>query len=371
MEAELKEFLSSSCSVYLKSVTACILPFVQVTAIIMNIFHVITFSKWKNPLYRYLRATATVDTIWLVLYFAFTQTICNNNPYVILNYWYRIFQLLVIYLIKVIDMASALINIQIAYDRYFILTKGYIKKKINLRLFLYFLVASVFYTPSILLIKIYKIEKCYNCTIFYANNTKHNMTQDLYFAYLSEFFQKHTSLKYILTSMNYLVALIILVVIIALNVLIYKQSKKSKEKIIFKVKMEAVDLVVGADNDLEIDADDQNPTKNLTKERVHVNDRITLMVIWISCLFVVDQLFSIIIPNLVYLAIGNSWRIYLKSFVILLFFRLISSLLNTVFYCFYYNKYRQFLKTNLLILVCVLFFLPSLVSSFFVLLKYF
>ena len=355
MEGELNAFLSGSCGTALQILTTCILPFFQITAIIMDIFNATIFAKWKNPLYRYLSANATVDTIWILLYFAFTQIVCKNNPNFILTFQAQVFLLFILYMIRVVNMISSLINTQIAFDRYFILTKGYIKKSIKTRLLIFFLISSAFYVPFIFLFTIYRVEICQNCT----DSASQNVTQYYYFAHYSEFFQKHLLSKQILASMNFMSTLIFLVMMIVLNSLLYKNFKHTEVNKAIKLKTYHIN-------------DENNPFQPsiITTEQLN-NTRMTLMVFWILCLFIFNQLLTVIVPSLVFLSFNDGFRLHLRSFVLFLLFRPISSILNTIFYCIYYNKYRQVLKSNLIILVGVLIFVPCFITAILALHSYF
>ena len=268
MDAELDEFLSVSCSYTYKLFKIAALPVIQTFAIILNIFSAHTFAKWKNPFYKCLSASAFVEVIWLVLYFAFTQTICENNPNYILTFGFQFFQLLLTYLIRAVSMTSILINIQIASDRFFILTKEYIantiKKHFKLKIFTFFLISLLFYTPSALVLKIHKIEKCENCTLFINDSSK-----CFYYTYFSEFFQKNAKLKYFIASMNCLINLIFLLIMIVLNALLYRCFKKFTQ---FKI-----------DRCLEFEFEESEESS------VYENYQITFMVIWISCMFIPSQ----------------------------------------------------------------------------------
>ena len=341
MEVELEAALSKSCDNLIHALVEYILPFIQLVAIIISCFNAFSFIQWKNRLYRYLCANATVDTIWLVLYFGLSQTIYIKDQKIILSLSFQYFQLLIPYLIRVVGMVSALIKIQIAFDRYFILTKGYIKGKIRIRLLVFFLISITFFVTNFLILKVYKIENCSNCTLF---NDLDKQNSSLYFAYFNEFVQIHVEIKFIYALVQHLAILIYLIIIIVLNVLFYKKFKKSKLITNYKLKISYLNYDDKSDeNNMElVDLNSVSLAKS-----IYGHSRITLMVFWISSLFIVDQLIATVIPTVAVLLFEVKPRL-LKSLVIIL--RSIFSILNTVFYYRYYNQYRKILKSNLTII---------------------
>ena len=182
MEAEFQQYFTSSCSTVLHSAITYVIPILQLAAIVINLFNAVVFKQWKSPLYRYLSVNSTVDAVWLILYFGFIQTICKSGHSFVFTFALQLIQLLTLYFARVIGMTSALISIQIAFDRFVIVTKGYIRKKNRIRIVIFFLVSFAFYTPMFSCVNIYQIENCTNCTYF-DNSTK----KYFYFTYYSEF----------------------------------------------------------------------------------------------------------------------------------------------------------------------------------------
>ena len=351
MEAELTEYASNSCDNFLYLLVAYVLPFLQVVAMILNSFNAFLFAQWKNPLYRYLCANSTVDTIWLVLSFSLNQTVCTKDINVIVSISFQYFQLLIPYLIRVVGMVSALIKIQIAFDRYFILTKGYIKGKIQIRLIrllAFFLISIAFFATNFLIFKVYKIEKCTNCTIFDDMNKNESY---IYFAYFTEFVQKHVEIKFIYALVQYMSILICVIIIIILNVLLYNNFQISKAITNYKLTVK----YYNNENSMEL-FDCQS---DANAKKIYKHNRITLMVFWISSLFIIDQILTIMITTM---AFNINQRLF-KSLINIL--HSIISILNTFFYYKYYNEYRKILKSSLKTTVIILLFFSSVITGIF------
>ena len=355
MEAEFDLYYSSSCGKILHSVITYVLPVLQLPVIVVNLFSASVFSKWRNPLYRYLSINSTVDTIWLVLYFGLTQTICKNagNNF-FFTYQFQLIQLLTLYLARVVSMTSALISIQIAFDRFVIVTKGYIRKKNKMRIIAFSLVSFAFYGQMFIILKIFKIEKCFNCTSEDLNNS--TKKQDFYFTFFSEIFQNHIEIKHLTALLHYLLTFTFISIMITLNVLIYKKYKKSKATTNFTLRVR----YYNNEDNLEI----EETSENQLRSKVYEDNRITLMVFWISCVFIVDQIISSIVPTIAFVLNGDRFTLHLNSFAFTVFFRSIFSILNTLFYYIFYHEYRKILKKNLMPLAVLIILSTSMIIFF-------
>ena len=323
MEVEFKFCFSSSCDNVLHSVITYILPILQLTAFVMNLFNAVLFPKWKNPLNRYLSVNSCVDAIWLILHFSFIQTIFKSGNGFVFTFPFQLLQILTLYLTRVADMISALINIQIAFDRFVFVTKGHIQKNNKMRLITFFLVSFAFYTPIVSFVHIYQIENCNKLSL--DNKT-------LFLTYFSEFTKNHIEIKYFLTSLHYVLTFANLAVMVVLNVLIYKNYKQSKSTTNYTLRVR----YFNNEDNSEFDEACENQSTNKESE----DNRITLMIFRISCIFIADQFFSIVVSTVGYVANGNKIRTYMISLVFFVLYRSISSILNTVFYYFFYREYR-------------------------------
>ena len=155
-------------------------------------------------------------------------------------------------------------------------------------------------------------------------------------------------------SMHYFLTFVYLAVMIVLNLLIYKKYKLSRTTTNFIIRVKYFN-----DNDnLEIEEDNESRLIS----QVYEDNRITLMVIWISCVFIVDHLLSILVPTIAFIAFGKRFRTYLKVSAFVVLFRSISSILNTLFYYIFYHKYRKIMKKNFSLLVFVIIFTTLLVT---------
>ena len=352
MESEFQQYFNSSCGTVLHSAITYVIPILQLAAIVINLFNATVFKQWKNPLYRYLSVNSTVVAVWLILYFGFAQSICINSHDVVFTFAFQLIQFLTLYFARVIGMTSALINIQISFDRFVILTEGFIRKNNKIRIIIFIMASFAFYTPMYFIVHIYQIEKCTNCSNLDTNNSTREY---FFFAYFSEFIQKHVEIKQFVASLQFLLTLTYLSIMIVLNVLIYKKYKSSKSTTNYTLRVKFY-------NNSEYSSDLNISSNTLLTCKAYENNRITLMVFWISCVFIVDQVFSIVVPTIAFVAYGNRFRPYFKSLVFILLFRSVSSILNTLFYYIFYHEYRKIMKQNLALLMFLIIFTTSVIT---------
>ena len=349
MEAEFQSYFTSSCGTVLHSAITYVIPIFELAAIVINLFNAAVFSKWKNPFYRNLSVNSSVDAILFILYFGFTQTICKSGHSFVFTFEFQLAQILTLYSTRVIGLTSALINIQIGFDRFKLVTKRHIQKNSKMRLILFFLISFGFYTPMYFIVHIYQIEKCTNCTI---NDTNNSTGQYFYFTYFSEFIQKHDEIKHFAALVHYTLSFAYLAVMIVLNVLIYKKyiSSKSITNDALRVRY------LNNEDNLEF----EDPNENQSGSNVYEENRVTLMVFWISCVIIVEHFLSMAVPTIAFVAYGNKFRIYLRSLAVIVLFRSISSFMKTLFYYIFYLEYNKMLKKNYRLLAFVIFFSTSL-----------
>ena len=148
----------------------------------------------------------------------------------------------------------------------------------------------------------------------------------IYFAYFTEFVQKHVEIKFIYALVQYMSILICVIIIIILNVLLYNNFQISKAITNYKLTVK----YYNNENSMEL-FDCQS---DANAKKIYKHNRITLMVFWISSLFIIDQILTIMITTM---AFNINQRLF-KSLINIL--HSIISILNTFFYYKYYNEYR-------------------------------
>ena len=357
---ELKSLLSSTCNDLLRIATAYIIPIFQLTAFIINILNTSILISWANPLHRYLSVYSMAETFLSVLYTTFTRTLCSRDPETILTYRFQFFKLCAkFYLIGVIRLISSLVNIQIAIDRYFITFRGFnSNKKIKGRVLVFVLVSLIFFLPNLIFNKIYKVEKTdnntYNIVSNDANATLTSNSTHFYIVSLTENALNNKNIQIALVILEYSITFINALIMIVMNVLIYKSFKKSQKLIGFIIRERKSKKT-------------QTNSNGAIEERFNNNNnnesnRLTTMVVWISCVFMLDQILAAFTITFSFF-FGRRSFIHLTSIAIFFFFRSIFSLSNAVFYYKFYHKYRLIIKrclfliSFLIILTIVIFFM--------------
>jgi hypothetical protein len=390
LEDEIKRILNSVCDDKLKVLTEYVIPVFQITAILLNIFNAITLSSWKKA--RCLSISAIVDSTQFFIHFLITQSFCLNDPNLVFKYSYQLYQLYVrSYLSRVVTMISSLINIQIAVDRYYIIKNGYNLKSIKGRLLLFVVFSLIFYSPNLLLIKIYELDNVsidYNFSIY--NEYYGDVLTKYYVSFFTEFAQSRQELKIGVLVLQYLGTMIYLAVMITFNVLIFKDFKKSQK--IYKNLLARLNQKTtsdkdrssknceifinsnemnnkkdsGDDNQLKETIIDQNGhttldnrnngTSNNNKIDSQYKVRMKLLINWISCVFIIDQILTSF-GSTTYFFFQSSSLIQGNVLTVTLFLRSVFSISNIVFYSIFYKSYRKTLITFswLLVLFAIVF----------------
>jgi hypothetical protein len=349
MEDEFQRIISQKCGGYLTFFIEYLIPIIAVVCIISNIFNAIVFFLSKEyskiPVYRYLTANSITDAILFVFYIASIQPLCNRHINKIYSYSYQLFHLLIsLYLARVFGMISTFINIQIAYDRLvYIKNMGHLKKYQNKSIkgyiIFFILISAIFYTPNILFNKIYKIERFDNIS---RNVEDTEETSTLYILYFSEIVQRCLSLKILILMQNF-ITILYLIIMTVINLIIYNRFRNLFNKTVqFKVR-----YFSNNQQKLKIICNDENlePLK-CNEIKVNENNRLTIMVIWISSVFIVDQT-VLGFGHSVYFFYERRSRAHLTTLVVTLIFRTLCSISNSIFYYLYIQEYRKVVKSIL------------------------
>ena len=385
IEDEIKRILNSVCDDKLKTFTEYVIPVFQITAILLNIFNAITLSSWKKA--RCLSLSAIVDSAQFFIHFLITQSFCLNDPHTIFRYSYQLYQLYIrSYLSRVVTMISSLINIQIAIDRYYIIKNGYNLKSIKGRLLLFVIFSLLFYSPNLLLIKIYEIDKVSiddNSTI--KSNGDNGDIFKYYVSFFTEFAQTRPELKIGVLILQHLGTLVYLAVMITFNVLIFKDFKKSQEiynNLLARLNQKTTsekekssrncEIIIGStersnkkenEDGIKETRLDQNGNTEVENGKNQSNGknsqykvRMKLLINWISCVFIIDQILTSF-GSTTYFFFQSSSLIQGNVLTVTLFLRSIFSISNVVFYSIFYKSYRKTLITFswLLVLFALVF----------------
>ncbi len=371
MEEDMIPLLISTCNRPLSFTVEYILPLIQLIAVIANIFNASIFSSPKKPLYKHLRANSILDSIIFIILMIHTHLLCKRTAHIVLTYWYQFYYLFVkFYILRVFMMLSSILKIQIAINRYLITTDQYYNRRFKTRVVVFFLFSMLFFLPNIISNKIYKIQVYGNHSyqIVSGQNFEegvflNNDTQDsyLYTVYLTEFVYQRKELQIILVFIQNVISIIFSIIVILLNIQIYRKYSKSIEiqnrnyQSILIVKFERntnrTECTLSG-NAITIQ-ENNNSTSNLIKK-----DKIKLMAIWTSCFYIIDEVLKSLFNTLDFTIKRRSF-IHLTCIALILFLETILSLSNTAFYFIFYQNYRQIVKQFWLL---ILFYLIIIVS---------
>ena len=345
--AFLDEILPPNCNVGLQFTVKYINPTVHVIAICVHFLNAFLFFSTKSKLYKCLTANSIVDSIFFALSIFANQSLCSNKQSIIFDYWHRFNELYFrIYLLRVFNMLSSLINLKIAYDRYKAFKSSkkmslFINKKdwsVTRDIVIMIFASVVFYTPNIIFNKINKIEIS---SLLKLNETSNNTcienmlkcsphTPNIFF--LSFKIQKEIEIT--ISSLQICAIILCLAFMITLNILIYKHHKAAN-KIEFRFEIRRLN---GNTVKLSVEKRESTALKH-AMDMMKANNKITKMVIWISCVFCGQQILiaSSIIANI----FQKNSEFYL-AFIFLIYTLL--SLSYTFFYYLYYKKYREIIN---------------------------
>ena len=348
MNAEIELVMFQNCSNILQRITSYVLPYIQLTAIIASILNAVFFKSWKSPLYRYFYVNSLTEVLLLILQFLSTQTFCSKNLGLILTNWFQYYHFYgLTYLSAVVFRLIGLISIQIASDRYFIIRNGFTKKQIQGRMMIFILISFALYLPNLGFYEISKVQLMNNSdeTIFLQQNA--NSTSNLYFIFFNEFVTNRKLIPIIVHCFQYLFTIVGLVMMGFYSIRIYKYYKSSCLKLNFRIcyakrcSLNEIKIYINHDSN---------------KKKFYKENRVTIMIIWMSCVFMIDQIFMELKTTSKF-ALQLGTLNYQRVLTVLLFYRAISSILSTLFIFKYYKEYRVALKSNSTILTISLIFI--------------
>ena len=346
MDEDLKRVLSFKCNEFLLIVMQYVIPALQISVVIVNCVNFFAFLKSKSfrtsSIHRYLTAYSMLEVIVFTSYIFATQPVCNQQ--ILLSYAFQTYSLyVVLYLTRVLSMISTLINIKILINKYIFFKDSVLKNKyqdaIKGYLIMFTVFSLIFYLPNLIFNKIYNVRDLAHfkeLTPFLIDNS---IKSDSYIIFFNEFVQKHKEIKLILFLTQNFSTIIVLIMTITFNVLIYKHYKSRLQntngKIVLRyLKNKKIKLSVILNNSL-IDVNVDGSTRK--------NRQMTLMILWISSVFIVDQVL-ISVGSTVYLVFGRLSFIQSLVMANVLIGRSLCALSTPAFYYAYNSEYRNLLK---------------------------
>ena len=344
-DAAIKRLLVSDCNNVLKTTTFYILPFFQFIAVIVNFSSAFIFFSWKYQLYRYLGTNSIIDGILFILNIMISQTMCKQcDQNFILTYWFQFFQLyFIFYLHKVVETISTIINIKIAIDRYLIVQNGFSSKTtIKKHLILIIISSIVIHSYYLFFVKVHLVHKLNNETFTFLELNNSNETTKFYVSFLTAKARNSRLIQLILVFGQNIISMTFLILMIVLSILLYLNFQKSQKTTGFIVKFNKNGVRI-ANGSRRVRFTD---TLSTTIENSKENKKITQMIIWISIIFILDNLLTIFIASSHFI-LGRRTFLQLTSITIIYFFKTGFSLLNVLFYCIFYSKYKKVFKNYL------------------------
>lgn len=202
------------------------LPFIHLIGFICNVIcaRVFASNKFKHNIYRYLTANSIFDALFLATLIMAPVTQCHTLCKGWLNdYFLKLYKKYgALYVCRALDLVSSLINVAIVIDRYLTISK----KKFKHEKFIFVIVmfgfnvfSFILFIPNSMYHDIIKV----NQTIIDAfNNTCY---EESFITKESEL-SKNVKLKYFFFTLQYSVSLIGLLIVATFNVLLLYRLKK-------------------------------------------------------------------------------------------------------------------------------------------------
>ena len=255
------------CTILVGILFKYIIPTLYIIVILLNILNTFIFSSSKSQLYKYLKANSITDTIMFIIFIFTIRPTCMNDENITLSYWFQWFDLIIrIYLLRVIFMISALINVKIAYDRFKSLKNSALilsnlNRPIKRLIILFTLFSIMFYSQNFFIYTVCEIEKTANQSEIY--------TMPVYSLSIIQNLKNWNFVKKIIPIFEASGAFITLILMVVINTLTFKRFQSSQKVI----------LVI-----------DRRMNRNLTElKNFNKGNQITKMVIWISSVFIFQQ----------------------------------------------------------------------------------
>lgn len=343
-----------------------------------SIFKRVEFRN--NYIYNYLRANSIIDAFLLILVGFYAPLRCTTlfkwiNSYKSMK---MIEFLISSYVSRVFKMMSSLLSITITIYRYLSLNKRSINERFLLKkttfkylIFLYAVLSILINLPNLFVTKI-------NNLLINSNN-KEAFNSDN-----SDYFVKNANkskIETLLFFIQILINLILLIIVIIINVMLIVRFKKSLNfnQLQLQPQNQQQCHTTGryfisnqlSSSLLQNENDENNEAANVnTFQRVSISNgskkmklkmlgyRLTLMIIYLSIIFIMDNLFINVTYGMFLIINNESFLIKLILTCIHILF-ILSSILN-IFVYYYFNKYfafqlKLFFKRKLCF-VCFIFF---------------
>ncbi len=284
-----------------------LIPIYFIIGSAFNCINTIVFSsiniQFQTSTFQYLKINSIIDSFNLLILCASSLELSVNNFDYFYTYWYKCYQIyIVLYLSRVLNMMSSLINIQIAINRYILSKKHKFKRiledrtRIKANMFAFFIFSAIYHIPNLLFNKIVA-----------NNNVDVNSTQvkneSEYTIQLSETVKKRLSLEILLCVLPYLMTFSNFSLMITLSILTHKNHRRdynrllsgsiySWEKIVLYKKSK--DFYLG----YKVNSTGSYKKANRSEHKT------SMMVLWITIIFIINELVA---------AVGCISRIFIKD----------------------------------------------------------
>jgi hypothetical protein len=274
----------------------------------VNIFNSITFSanvpEFKTKIFQLLKINSINDSIVLL--------ILSISFLGVKSYWFKFYQFyFVLYVSRILNLYSAILNIQVAIYRYFYLkinvfslNRAYLNKKvmINKKFIVYqvtfILLISGFYSPYLFL---FQISETFNN----STNNSQKLNERAFSIQLSKIGKNHNYLVIVLSVSQTIIYIINLVLMMVFSVLLVSELRKKSEN-------------VGSE---EIDCKKSSNILIKIKEK---QNKTSKMVIYTSVVFCFEEISTLIISILetylrVFLNSSNTLSKYILALSLIYF----------------------------------------------------
>jgi hypothetical protein len=316
---------------FLQIVFTFVMPTLTIIPIIMNLMSAFIFSniEFKTQTYRYLKLNSIIDAISLgtILFLPVTQCQELCAKWWTNNYWLVVYEIYINnYISRSLRTVSSILSVTIAWKRFRTMNQY----KINNNNF-YFIISSIFMFSFVL----------YLPALFLSKISSNNSTGQIYTLRVAKLnVYNQLSLIY------YLVTILILILTVILNA---KLVFKIKEQLNLKFRsikfksandckiVEFLSLNTNTVNLRPVLVDDRLKTYRIIFSRNKIVEfETTLLIIWITLVFIIDQFLQTISASL-FLFIDKTSQKYILI-LIFLFLIIVSTQLFNVYFYYKYNR---------------------------------
>ena len=277
-----------------------VLPSYFLFGSLINTINSIIFSSahsdFQTQIYQYLKINSIIDAVNLAI--ASASTLVLNLEYR-RSYIYQIYYFyIVLFLSRVLNLVSSLINIKIAIDRFIFLKKQkpstfkIIKKSsknINFHIALFFVFAIAYNFPNLVFFEIIVIRNDFLSTTTTTTTTTIRSNQSIeYNIIIGDSSPAKRTISKILFLLQYAITFINLFLMVIITALTYKIIRKKYKNYSIQLKIESNDLI----------------RSKLNRRMKRTGEKTSILVLWASVIFIVNELVT---------ALGSIMHIGLKK----------------------------------------------------------